>query len=145
MSSLCNPTGSVTNGEDVLSALCPAQIELVDCIEIVGSISIELTWKTLKKLFDSGGGHGMWEGENVSVDTGGRGDAAPGLLLVSERDRRGTATRAEKIFGELLDNDRVIALATENIKIGGVRIVCEMAADQRGRDQLHHGITSDAT
>ena len=68
----------------------------------------------------------------VQVDTGSRGAAAPGLLLVSERNCRSAATGAEKVFGERLDNGRVIALATENVEIGAVRIVCEMAADQRG-------------
>jgi hypothetical protein len=68
----------------------------------------------------------------------------PGHFLVSERDRRGTATRAEKIFGECLDDGRVIALAAENVEIGVVRIVCKMAADQLGRDQLHHGIAGHA-
>ena len=78
------------------------------------------------------------------VDTGSRDTAAPGHFLVSERDRRGTATRAEKIFGERLDDGRVIALAAENVEIGIVRIVSKMAADQRGRDQLHHGIAGHA-
>lgn len=78
------------------------------------------------------------------IDTGSRCPAAPGPFLVSERDRRGTATRAEKVFGERLNDSRVIALAAENVEVRVVRIVCKMAADQRGRDQLHHGITRDA-
>ena len=80
----------------------------------------------------------------TQADTGSRGTAAPGPFLVTERDRRGTATRAEIVLGERLDGSRVIALAAENVEVGVVRIVCEMATDQRGRDQLHHGITSDA-
>jgi hypothetical protein len=75
---------------------------------------------------------------------GGRVAVAPGPFLVTERDRRGTSTRAEKVFGERLDNGRVIALAAENVEVGVVRIVRKMAADQRGRDQLHHGIAGDA-
>src|SRR4029077_11138033 len=75
---------------------------------------------------------------------GGRGAVAPGPFLVTECDRRGTSTRAEKVFGERLDNGRVIALAAENVEVGVVRIVRKMAADQRGRDQLHHGIAGDA-
>ena len=78
------------------------------------------------------------------IGTGSRGAAAPGPLLVTERDRRRTATRAEKIFREPLDDCRVIALAAENIEVGVVRVVRKMAADQRGRDQLHHGIARDA-
>jgi hypothetical protein len=80
----------------------------------------------------------------TQFDTGSCGAAAPGPSLITERDRRGTATRAEKIFGERLDGSRVIALAAENVEVGVVRIVCKMAADQRSRDQLHHGITCDA-
>ena len=78
------------------------------------------------------------------IDTGGRCTAAPGPLLVAERDRRGTATRAKKSFREGLDDGRVIALAAENVEVGVVRIVRKMAADQRSRDQLHHGIAGDA-
>ena len=145
MHSLNDMTGSLADRENVLPALRSAQIELVDRVEVFGGIGVEPAWKKLKKLFDRGGVHGLWKGRGPQVDTGGRGAAAPGLLLVSERDCRGTATRAEKVFGERVDNRRVIALATENVEIGAVRIVCEMAADQRSRDQLHHGITSDAT
>lgn len=80
----------------------------------------------------------------AQIDTGSRWPAAPGLFLVTERDRRGTATRAEKVLGERLDDGRVIALAAENVEVRVVRIVRKMAADQRGRDQLHHGVTRDA-
>ena len=145
MHSLNDVTGLLADRENVLPALRSAQVELVDCVEIFDGIGVEPARKELKKLFDRGGVHDVWNAGGFQVDTGSRGAAAPGLLLVSERDCRGTATRAEKVFGERLDNGRVIALATENVEIGAVRIVCEMAADQRSRDQLHHGITSDAT
>ena len=72
------------------------------------------------------------------------GAAAPGLFLITERDRRRTATRAEEVFGKRLDNGRVIALAAENVEVSVVRVVRKMAADQRGRDQLHHGIAGNA-
>ena len=77
------------------------------------------------------------------IDTGSRGTATPGSLLVAERDRCGTAARAEKVLGERLDDGRVIALAAENIEVGVIRIVRKMAADQRRRNQLHHGIAGD--
>jgi hypothetical protein len=145
MHPLCDLTGPLPDRENVLPALRAAQIELVDRIKIFGGICIELTWEKLKKLFDGSGLHGSYEGEGTSrIDPGSRGAAAPGPLLVAERDRRGTATRAEKVFGERLDDGRVIALAAENVEVGVVRVVRKMAADQRGRDQLHHGIAGDA-
>jgi hypothetical protein len=67
----------------------------------------------------------------------------PVLILVTKSDRRGAATRAKKVFGECLDDGGVIALAAENVEVGIVRIIRKMAADQRGRDELHHGVAGD--
>lgn len=58
MHPLCNLTGPFPDRENVLPALCATQIELVDRIKIFGGICIELSWETLKKLFDGSGVHG---------------------------------------------------------------------------------------
>src|SRR4029078_5629694 len=101
--------------------------------------------KTLKELFDSGGIHDSSEGEvPLRSIPGAALPQLPVQILVTECDRRGTAMRAEKVFGECLDDGRVIALAAENVEVGIVRIIRKMAADQRGRDKLHHGIAGDA-
>ena len=84
-------------------------------------------------------------GSASSIDTRSRAAAAPGPILVTERDRRGTTTCTEKVFGECLDDCRVIPLAAENVEVGIVRIIRKMAADQGGRNELHHGIAGDAT
>ena len=73
-----------------------------------------------------------------------RSPRSPIPFLVTECDRRDTATCAKKVFREGLNDSRVIALAAENVEVGVVRIVRKMAADQRRRNQLHHGITRNA-
>lgn len=68
MHSFYNLAGSIPDCENVLPALRAAQIELVNHIKIFGGICIEPTWEKLKKLFDSGGVHGSWEGEDIKQD-----------------------------------------------------------------------------
>ena len=62
MHSLNDMTGPLADRENVLPALRSAQIELVDRVEVYGGIGVEPAWKKLKKLFDRGGVHGLWEG-----------------------------------------------------------------------------------
>ncbi len=144
MGPFCDLTGPLPDREDVLPPLGAAQIELVDCLKILGSICIQLAWKKFEKFFDRGGFHDSWEGRAFWVDTGGRVTTAPGIFLVTKCNGRGAATGAEKVFGERLNDGRVVTLATENVEVVVIRIVREMAADQRRRDQLHHGITGHA-
>ena len=63
MHSFFDLTGAFTDREDILPALRPAQIELVDRIKIFGSIRIEPSRQRLKKLFDlvgfMSGGEGL--------------------------------------------------------------------------------------
>jgi hypothetical protein len=59
-------TGPLADRENVLAALRPAQIELVDRVEIFSGVQVEPAWKKLKKLFDGGGIHGLWEGRRLS-------------------------------------------------------------------------------
>ena len=66
MHSFNDMTGPLTDRENILSALRSAQIELVDRVEIFRGIRVEPTWKKLKKLFDRGGVHGLWEGRKLS-------------------------------------------------------------------------------
>lgn len=73
MHSLKDMTGSLADGENVLPALRSVQIELVDRVEVFGGIGVEPAWKKLKKLFDRGGVHGLWNGRSPQIDTGGRG------------------------------------------------------------------------
>ena len=146
---LVHPVGhladSTPDRENVLTALGAAQVELVDRIDILGGICVELARKKLEKVFNSGGLHDSWNGRRSGIDRGSRAIAAPDPELVTERNRRGTATRAEKIFGEGLDDSRVITLAAEYVEVGVVRIVGKMAADERRRNQLHHRIPGDPT
>ena len=135
----------IPDRENILATLGAAQVELVDRIKILGRICVELARKKREKVFDGGGLHDSWNGRGSGIDRGSRASAAPAPELVTERNRRGTATRAEEIFGEGLDDRRVITLAAEYIEIGVVRIVGKMAANQRGRDQLHHGIAGNPT
>ena len=60
-----NLTDPLPDRENVLPALRPAQIELVNSIETLCSIGIEPTRQELKKLFDSCGIHSAWEGERI--------------------------------------------------------------------------------
>jgi len=146
---LVHPVGHLAdptpNRENVLASLGAAQVELINRIDILGRICVELARKQLEKVLNGGGLHDSWNGKSSGIGTGSRATAAPDPKLVTERNRRGTATRAEEIFGEGLDDRRVITLAAEYIEIGVIRIVGKMAADQRRRDQLHHGIAGDPT
>ena len=68
MHSLYDLADSLPDCENVLPTLRTAQIELVDHVKIFCGISIEPTWEKLKKLFDSRGIHGSWEGEGIKQD-----------------------------------------------------------------------------
>jgi len=68
MHSFYDLAGTAPDRKNVLSALRTTQIELVNHIKIFGGICIEPTWEKLKKLFDSGGVHGSWEGEDIKQD-----------------------------------------------------------------------------
>src|SRR4026207_827980 len=65
----------------------------------------------------------------------------PYVQLIAKRDGCGRPPRTEELFRKFFHNRRVVALAAENIEIGVVGVVCKVAADQRGRDQLEPRIT----
>ena len=81
MHSLNDVTGLLADRENVLPALRSAQVELVDCVEIFDGIGVEPARKELKKLFDRGGVHDVWNAGGFQVETGSRGAAAPGIDL----------------------------------------------------------------
>jgi hypothetical protein len=132
-------TATLMNDQDILTALSPAEIELVDRIHILGSTCIEFVRQKLKKFPDCGGLHASCAGIDVS-GSGSRVRAAPGENLVTKSDRCRAAFCAEKFLREGLDDGRVITLAAENVQVCIVRVVCKVTADQRSRNQLHHGI-----
>lgn len=57
-----------------------------------------------------------------------------------KKDGFRTELGSKKDFGELLDDGRVVTLATENVEIGGIALVRKMAANERCLDKLDHRV-----
>jgi len=104
----------------ILPALRSAQIELIDRRETFRRLRIEFLREAAEKLWDRSRFH------------------KSGCGLVAKRHRTRTGPRPKELLGKGLDNFRIIALATENIEIGPIRVIGEMAADERRLDELDH-------
>jgi hypothetical protein len=50
-------TPALPDGDHILPALRPAQVELIDRLEIVGGLGIELTGQVFEKILDRWGSH----------------------------------------------------------------------------------------